>query len=183
MRWSGRGAVCVLRDLNGRSRRTMAGDPCSGEADRAGPGQHVAPVWHQGNMGCADRGCTHRWNCGHRRCRDAAFLSQANLHSAPAQTIRRVLLGTDPMGYEACCVALRDLDFTESLARIKTPTLVIGSDHDPSTPWEGNGSILASKIPNADSAMLAGAHLSNLEQPSSFTTAEIQFLTKPASVC
>jgi len=111
------------------------------------------------------------------------FFSQANLHSAPAQTIRRVLLGTDPMGYEACCVALRDLDFTESLARINTPTLVIGSDHDPSTPWEGNGSILASKIPNADSAMLAGAHLSNLEQPSSFTTAEIQFLTKPASVC
>jgi 3-oxoadipate enol-lactonase len=110
------------------------------------------------------------------------FFSQSNLHSAPAQTIRRVLLGTDPTGYEACCVALRDLDFTEAIGRIKTPTLVIGSDDDPSTPWENNGALLASKIPGAHSTMLAGAHLSNLEQPSSFMTAVIEFLTKHVSI-
>jgi 3-oxoadipate enol-lactonase len=63
-----------------------------------------------------------------------------------------------------------------SLSSISTPTLVIGSDKDPSTPWEGNGSILARDIPNAKAVRLQTAHLSNLEQPQAFTTAVLEFL-------
>jgi 3-oxoadipate enol-lactonase len=109
------------------------------------------------------------------------FFSPANLNSTWAQTIRRVLLGTDPAGYASCCVALRDLNFTDTVTRLSAPTLVIGSDQDPSTPWEGNGSLLATKILGARSVVLAGAHLSNLEQPSSFTAAVVEFLTKHIS--
>jgi 3-oxoadipate enol-lactonase len=109
------------------------------------------------------------------------FFSQPNLNSASAQTIRRVLLGTDSAGYAACCVALRDLDFTDEVARISAPTLVIGSDQDPSTPWESNGALLAGKIPGAKARLLAGAHLSNLEQPSLFTAAILEFLTQFAA--
>ena len=96
--------------------------------------------------------------------------------SAWAQSIRAVLLGTDPKGYAACCSALRDADTRAVLGKISVPTLVIGGDRDPSTPWEGNGSILVRDIPRAKAFRLQTAHLSNLEQPRAFTTAVLDFL-------
>jgi 3-oxoadipate enol-lactonase len=104
------------------------------------------------------------------------FFSVDQQESAWAQSTRAVLLGTDPKGYAACCTALRDVDMRASLSRISLPTLVIGGDKDPSTPWEGNGSILASDIPGAKAVKLQTAHLSNLEQPRAFTTAALDFL-------
>lgn len=104
------------------------------------------------------------------------FFSADNQFSSSAQSTRAVLLGTDPKGYAACCAVLRDADFRSELARISIPTLVIGSDRDPSTPWEGNGSVLAKEIPGAQTVRLNTAHLSNLEQPRSFTTALLNFL-------
>jgi 3-oxoadipate enol-lactonase/4-carboxymuconolactone decarboxylase len=108
------------------------------------------------------------------------FFSPEKQSTIWAQSTRRVLLGTDPKGYAACCAALRDADMRTSLSKIKAPTLVIGSDKDPSTPWEGNGSILASQIPGAKAVHLQTAHLSNLEEPSAFTTAVVEFLTGQA---
>jgi 3-oxoadipate enol-lactonase len=93
-----------------------------------------------------------------------------------AQSTRGVLLGTDPKGYTACCAALRDADTRPALGKIKVPTLIIGSDKDLSTPWEGNGSILASQIPSAKAMRLQTAHLSNLEEPAVFTAAVVEFL-------
>ena len=96
--------------------------------------------------------------------------------SSWAQSTRAVLLGTDPKGYAACCAALRDADTRAALSKISVPTLVIGSDKDASTPWEGNGSILARDIPKAKAFRLQTAHLSNLEQPRAFTSAVLDFL-------
>ncbi|MGZ4874279.1 MAG: bifunctional 3-oxoadipate enol-lactonase/4-carboxymuconolactone decarboxylase PcaDC [Candidatus Angelobacter sp.] len=93
-----------------------------------------------------------------------------------AQSTRAVLLGTDPKGYAACCAALRDADTRASLSKISVPTLVIGSDKDPSTPWEAHGAILARDIPGAKAVRLQTAHLSNLEQPRAFTAAVLDFL-------
>ena len=93
-----------------------------------------------------------------------------------AQSTRRVLLGTDPAGYAGCCTALRDMNHKSVLGKIAVPTLVIGSDRDPSTPWEGNGDLLAREIPGAKAVVLSGAHLSNLEQPRGFTAALLEFL-------
>ena len=104
------------------------------------------------------------------------FFSPDKQESTWAQSTRTVLLGTDPKGYSACCAALRDADTRASLKKISVPTLVIGGDKDPSTPWEGNGSVLASDIPNAKAFRLQTAHLSNLEQPRAFTTALLDFL-------
>ncbi len=109
------------------------------------------------------------------------FFSADNQSSSLAQSTRAILLGTDPKGYAACCAALRDADFRSVLARISVPTLVIGSDRDPSTPWEGHGSVLAQEIPNAQALRLDTAHLSNLEQPRSFTTALLDFLLPKAN--
>ena len=104
------------------------------------------------------------------------FFSPDKQDAIWAQSTRAVLLGADPTGYAACCTALRDADMRASLSSISTPTLVIGSDRDPSTPWEGNGSVLARDIPNAKTVRMQTAHLSNLEQPRTFAAAVLDFL-------
>lgn len=103
----------------------------------------------------------------------AATLSRGDAH---ANAVRSVLLGTDPAGYAGCCAALRDADFSRLLPEIQVPTLVIAGDRDVSTPWAGAGEILAREIPGARAVHLQAAHLSNLEQPRSFTAALLEFL-------
>jgi 3-oxoadipate enol-lactonase len=103
----------------------------------------------------------------------ATMLEQGNAY---AQSVRSVFLGTDPAGYISCCAALRDVDYRAHLGQIRTPTLVIGSDSDPSTPWTDAGSVLAREIPGAKAVVLSGAHLSNLAQPRTFTSGLLEFL-------
>jgi 3-oxoadipate enol-lactonase / 4-carboxymuconolactone decarboxylase len=91
-------------------------------------------------------------------------------------SIRNTLLGTNPTGYAGCCAAIRDMDQIGILKKIKIPTLVISGDKDVSTPWAGHGEILAREIPAARAVHLPAAHLSNIEQPHSFTAAVLDFL-------
>lgn len=93
---------------------------------------------------------------------------------------RAVFVGTDPVGYLGCCAALRDFDSRSLLQNINIPCLVIAGESDPSTPWTGQGEVLAKQIPNAKAVHLPTAHLSNLEQPRSFTAALLEFLLAPA---
>ncbi len=93
-----------------------------------------------------------------------------------ANAVKSVLLGTNPVGYSGCCAALRDFDCTQSVGKIRIPTLVITGDRDVSTPWEGHGQLLAHNIPGARALRLAASHLSNLERPRSFTAALLDFL-------
>jgi 3-oxoadipate enol-lactonase/4-carboxymuconolactone decarboxylase len=109
------------------------------------------------------------------------FFSGERQTSTSAQSVRAVLLGTDPSGYAACCAALRDFNNRNELGQIKAPTLIIAGDQDPSTPWEGNGEVLAREIPGSKSVRLRGAHLSNLEQPRSYTAALLEFLVQESS--
>lgn len=106
----------------------------------------------------------------------AETLAQKNAY---AESIRRLLLATDPIGYTGCCTALRDADLAAVLQKIKASTLVIVGDRDVSTPWTGHGEILAREIPGARAVHLPAAHLSNLERPRSFTAALLEFL-RPA---
>jgi len=106
------------------------------------------------------------------------FFSEKTVQTpnANVSSIAAVLLGTNPEGYIGCCAALRDFDNTDELRKITIPTLVIVGDHDVSTPWAGNGEVLTRCIPNAKSVRLAAAHLSNLQQPNSFTAAVLDFV-------
>ena len=89
---------------------------------------------------------------------------------------RRTLLATNPAGYAGCCAAIRDMDHTAALSRIRSRTLVIAGDRDISLPWNGHGDVLARAIPNAQAIHLPAAHLSNLEVPRSFTSTLFDFL-------
>lgn len=89
---------------------------------------------------------------------------------------RRTVLATSPIGYAGCCAAIRDMDQRDGLGRITTPTLVIAGDHDVSMPWATHGAVLASAIQAATVVRLRAAHLSNLEQPRSFSAALFRFL-------
>ena len=96
-----------------------------------------------------------------------------------AASVKSIFLSTEPTGYLGCCAALRDFDAREALRKIRVPTLVIAGDRDASTPWEGHGEVLAHDIPGARVARLPSAHLSNIEQPRSFTSALLEFLRLP----
>jgi 3-oxoadipate enol-lactonase/4-carboxymuconolactone decarboxylase len=106
------------------------------------------------------------------------FFSARMLEANPPAVgvTRRVLLATDPIGYAGCCAAVRDTDFLSQVANVTTRTLVISSAIDASLPWKGHGDVLESKILHARGVRLNTAHLSNLEQPRSFSAALHAFL-------
>lgn len=104
------------------------------------------------------------------------FSPETLAKSTEAASVHAVLLGTNPDGYMGCCAALRDVDTTPLLSRIRTKTLIIVGDHDVSTPWAGHGEILAQEIQCSRVVHLPAAHLSNIERPRSFTTALLEFL-------
>lgn len=103
----------------------------------------------------------------------ANFLQRSNSYT---DSIKSVLLGTDPKGYIGCCAALRDTNYIALLREIQAPTLIIIGDQDVSTPWSGHGEILAREIPGCKILRLPAAHLSNIERPRSFTAALMEFL-------
>jgi 3-oxoadipate enol-lactonase len=87
-------------------------------------------------------------------------------------------LATDPEGYIACCNAIRDLDFSGDLHRIKAPTLVIAGEKDVGTPVAMSEAI-ATAIPGARLAVIPGAaHLSAVENPEAFNKLVEDFLAR-----
>ena len=59
---------------------------------------------------------------------------------------------------------------------------MIAGRRDISTPWAGNGQILAERIPGASSVLLDAAHICPiLEQPNSFSSAIAEFLLSDSS--
>jgi 3-oxoadipate enol-lactonase len=90
-------------------------------------------------------------------------------------SILKMLEGTNPDGYVACCDAVRDFDCREKLSEIRTPTLVIAGTHDPATP-PADGRFLAQEIPGARYVELNAAHLSNIEDQDRFNSELAAFL-------
>jgi 3-oxoadipate enol-lactonase len=102
------------------------------------------------------------------------FFTAERFKTLPAvMNVRRVLRGTDPIGYAGACAALRDLSQTALLNAIRTPTLIIAGDHDVPVPWAGNGDVMVRHLPHAAVVHLPAGHLSNLECPAEFTGAMV----------
>jgi 3-oxoadipate enol-lactonase len=89
--------------------------------------------------------------------------------------IKAEFLATNPVGYIACCEAIRDMDFTASNPRITAPTLVIVGNQDPATPPSA-GEAIAKQIKGAKVVGLDAAHIANIEQPKLYTETVLNFL-------
>lgn len=99
----------------------------------------------------------------------------AQADTASIDRIRAMLLGTAVDGYAGCCAAIRDMDMRRMATLIDVPTLVIGGQHDPATP-PTHSEALVKAITGARITMLDAAHLSNIEVPSAFAAAVLDFL-------
>jgi 3-oxoadipate enol-lactonase len=89
-----------------------------------------------------------------------------------AQTM---FLATEPAGYAACCAAVRDFDFSEQLADIAIPALVIAGASDlAATPQQAR--VLVDKLRRAQYQELPTAHLGNLGASRAFTGVVQAFL-------
>ena len=86
-----------------------------------------------------------------------------------------LLAATPPLGYVACCAALRDADLWPGIASIRSPTLVITGTHDAATP-AAEGRKTAERIAGARYVELDAAHISNVEAADRFTAELIAFL-------
>jgi 3-oxoadipate enol-lactonase len=90
--------------------------------------------------------------------------------------VRADLAATPPEGYAACCEVVGAMDLRADLGSIRAPTLVIGAEHDPSTPPE-HARAIAAGIPGARLVVLPrGAHLVNLETPEAVTALILEHL-------
>jgi 3-oxoadipate enol-lactonase len=97
-------------------------------------------------------------------------------HAETVSRFQRTMSSGAVEGYIGCACALRDADLRDHIGEITAPTLVITGTHDPSTPPE-DGKWLAQHIENSRLLELPTAHLSNVEQPGTFTRAVSDFLS------
>ncbi|WP_254448486.1 bifunctional 3-oxoadipate enol-lactonase/4-carboxymuconolactone decarboxylase PcaDC [Spirosoma rhododendri] len=102
---------------------------------------------------------------------------QAN--PAELAQLRDSFLRNTVAGYAACCEAIRDVDFRETIGQISAPTLVIAGTHDPVT-TVADGQFLQQHIPGAQLVELSAAHVSAIESPDAFTDAIRSFLIAEA---
>ena len=96
--------------------------------------------------------------------------------AATVAAVSEMLKLTPPLGYAACCGAIRDMDQREAIRSIINPVLVIVGTVDPATP-PAAGRLIAEAIHGAKLVELEAAHLSNLEQPAAFAKTVLDFLT------
>ena len=89
--------------------------------------------------------------------------------------IEKLLRANSPLGYAACCSALRDADLRDALREAPPrPALVIVGEADPSTP-PALGEALA-RLLGARIVRLHAAHLSCIEAKDAFLAAVTNFL-------
>ncbi|MFJ5298882.1 3-oxoadipate enol-lactonase [Pseudomonas sp. NPDC088368] len=96
-------------------------------------------------------------------------------HADEVTTVTNVLAATSPVGYAACCAAVRDADFRKQLGSITVDTLIICGSHDPVT-TVADGHFLQNHIPGSQLSDYYAAHLSSVELGQTFTLRVTEFL-------
>ena len=103
--------------------------------------------------------------------------------AAPAHTVdtlRDMILATQPEGYAACCEAIAATDLHRQSGTIGAPTLVIVGADDPSTPVAA-AEALRDTIPGARLEIIPNAsHIPTAEQPAAVAGALLRFLAPDA---
>ena len=90
--------------------------------------------------------------------------------------VRTRIRTTSPRGYAGCCHAISALDLIDRIAAIKLPTLIVVGEEDQGTPVAASQAIQAKIAGSQLEIIKSAAHLSNLEQPETFTRIVTSFL-------
>ena len=98
-------------------------------------------------------------------------------HPAVVQRAQDGIARINPEGYAACCEALATSDLRTNLGRIATPTLLLAGSADPVT-TVADAQAMQVGIQGAQLAVVPASHLSNLEAPSAFNQAVLDFLAR-----
>jgi 3-oxoadipate enol-lactonase len=94
------------------------------------------------------------------------------------ERVARMIRSTPPAGYAGCCHAISQLDLTDRLGAIDSPMRIIVGEQDVGTPVAMSRAIQAA-APGSELVVIPQAsHLSNLEQPSAFNAALLDFLQR-----
>ncbi len=100
-------------------------------------------------------------------------------HAREPETVeafRMMVKNCPAAGYLGCCAALRDADFTNRIAGIALPTLLVASTADAATPPEGLR-FIQERIRGSRLVTFDSGHLSNVECAEGFTAAVLEFLS------
>jgi 3-oxoadipate enol-lactonase len=142
-------------------------------AARLGPAelwnQRIEQSAREGMASLVD-GVTERWFTAGYRATPRREIEQ----------VRAMILATSPQGYGACCAAIRDMDQSEAIRLIRTPTLIVAGADDPATTIDVmrdlHERILGSRFVEIPQA----AHLLNIEQAGRFNRTLTSFLAAPS---
>ncbi len=97
---------------------------------------------------------------------------------AAVAAVAASVLATPVEGFVGACMAIRDMDHTQLLPRIATPTLVTSADCDPGVPVADTHFIHAA-VPGAEMALVEGArHLFSIERPAVFELLLLEWLAR-----
>lgn len=99
----------------------------------------------------------------------------AHKHPDKVCAVTDVLAGTSPLGYAACCAAVRDADLRKEVASINVPTLIICASHDAVT-TVADGHFLQNHIYGSQLSDYYAAHLSSVELGEVFALRVTDFL-------
>ena len=92
--------------------------------------------------------------------------------------VRAMILSTPVIGFQACSMAIRDMDLVPGLANIRTPTTVIVGEDDPGTPVAKARQIHEGVAGSELVILPESAHLPNIEQAEAFNAALLGHLEK-----
>ena len=120
-----------------------------------------------GGMAAVVDGTLERWFTDEYRAKQTPQFDQ----------VRMEILRTPVDGFAGCCAAIRQLDYTDRLGTVTTPTLIITGEFDPGTPLAAS-QVMNEKIPGSELVVLPVRHFSNVEVPDDFTNALTAFLAK-----
>ena len=98
-----------------------------------------------------------------------------DLGSPAYHSVRQAILQTDPLGYIACCTAIRDMNLQNQLGAIKAPCLIIISEADQSTPPE-MGEDIALQIKHSKVVRMPLGHIPITENPLGYVRFVKEFL-------
>jgi 3-oxoadipate enol-lactonase len=96
-------------------------------------------------------------------------------HPDKVKAVTDVLAATSPLGYAACCAAVRDADYLKQVGSITVDTLIICGSHDGVT-TVADGHYLQNHIPGSQLSDYYAAHLSSVELEQVFALRVTEFL-------